>query len=74
LQVVDGWNVIYVLGAYLKTCFVITPRKKKAFIEAVTLGANGAFYSRSLPIMADLKACPYQASLSAGMALRKRWK
>ena len=67
-------DMIYVPGAYLETCFVITPGKKKAFIEAVTLGANGAFYARPLPIMADQKAYPYQASLFAGLAIGKRWK
>jgi hypothetical protein len=67
-------DMIYVPGAYLEACFVILPGNSKSFIQAITLGANAAFYSRSLPVMADQKAYPYQASLFAGLAIGKRWK
>lgn len=67
-------DMIYVPGAYLEACFVIIPGHSKSFIQAVTLGANGAFYSRSLPVMADQRAYPYQASLFAGLAIGKRWR
>ncbi len=36
-------DMVYAPGAYLEVCFVILPGKAKSFIEAVTLGVNGAF-------------------------------
>lgn len=64
----------YVPGLFAEACFVITPSKSKSFIQIVTLGANVAYYAKELPIMADQKAYPYQASLFAGLAIGKRWK
>jgi len=66
-------EIDYVPGAYIESCVVIQPGKNKSFIEVVTLGINAAFYAKDLPIMADQKAYPYQASLFAGIGLGKRW-
>ncbi|MGN6566644.1 MAG: hypothetical protein ACTHJ0_01760 [Flavipsychrobacter sp.] len=75
----DKWSkgldkIQYIPGLFAEACFVITPSKSKSFIQVVTLGANVAYYSKELPIMADQKAYPYQASLFAGLAIGKRWK
>jgi hypothetical protein len=67
-------EITYVPGAYLHAAFVIEPAKNKSFIQAITLGAQGAFYAKNLAIMADQKAYPWQASLFAGLSLGKRWK
>ncbi|GAB3910499.1 hypothetical protein [Mucilaginibacter boryungensis] len=67
-------EIQYIPGLFAEACFVITPSKSKSFIQVVTLGANIAYYSKELPIMADQKAYPYQASLFAGLGLGKRWK
>lgn len=70
-----GLNEIqYVPGLFAEGCFAITPSKSKSFIQVITLGANVAYYSKQLPIMADQKAYSYQASLFAGLAFGKRWK
>lgn len=66
-------EIDYVPGAYLEACVAIQPGKTKGFIEVVTLGANAAFYTKNLPVMADQKAYPWQASLFAGLGLGKRW-
>lgn len=60
-------------GLYAEAAFVIVPNPK-GFIEVITLGANGAFYTKQLTIMAERPAHPYQVSLFAGLAIGKRWK
>lgn len=61
-------------GAFLEAAVVIEPAKSKLLVQTITLGVNGAFYSQSLPIMAELKAYPWQGSLFVGISLGKRWK
>jgi hypothetical protein len=60
-------------GLYAEAAFVIVPNPK-GYIEAITLGANAAFYTKQLAIMAERPAHPYQLSLFAGLAIGKRWK
>lgn len=67
-------EIDYVPGIYLDAAICIQPGKNKLFVQVITLGANVAFYAKSLPIMADLKAYPWQVSLYAGIALGKRWR
>lgn len=67
-------EINYVPGIYLDAAICIQPGKNKLFVQVITLGANVAYYAQSLPIMADLKAYPWQASLYAGIALGKRWR
>lgn len=67
-------EIQYIPGLFAEACFVITPSTSKSFIQVVTVGANVAYYTKDLPIMADQKAYPYQASLFAGLAIGKRWK
>ncbi|MGN6568263.1 MAG: hypothetical protein ACTHJ0_09935, partial [Flavipsychrobacter sp.] len=67
-------EIQYVPGLFAEACFVITPSKNKSFIQVITLGVNVAYYTKELPIMADQKTYPYQASLFAGLAIGKRWK
>lgn len=62
----------YVPGAHFEVAFAILPMKGKTFVQAITLGVNGAFYARKLPIMAEQEAYRGQASLFAGLALGKR--
>lgn len=64
----------YVPGLYLEGAVAIMPGNAKAFIQLITLGINAAYYAKSLPIMADEKAFPYQISLFAGLDIGKRWK
>ncbi|MBS1781023.1 MAG: hypothetical protein JST70_16985 [Bacteroidetes bacterium] len=61
-------------GAYVEAAFVITPKAQKWLVETITLGVNASAYIKSLPVMAELPARPYQVSLFAGLAIGKRWK
>src|SRR5690606_7724449 len=63
----------YVPGAYAEAAVTIIPAKQTWFIQAITLGGNFAFYSKRLPIMAEIRALPWQGSLFVGLALGKRW-
>ena len=67
-------NITYVPGAYFDTALTIIPGKSISFIQEITLGINGAFYTQSLQIMADQKAYPWQVSLFAGLGIGKRWR
>jgi hypothetical protein len=61
-------------GAFAEAAFVIEPAKSKYLVQTITVGANFAFYSQSLPIMAEVKAFPWQGNVFVGLALGKRWK
>ena len=61
-------------GAYFETAIAITPGKNKMFIEVITLGINAAYYEKTLAIMADQTAYPWQVSLFAGLTVGKRWR
>lgn len=61
-------------GIYLEAAFVIEPAPNKGLVQAITLGVNGSVYTKSLRIMAELKAYNWSASLFAGLALGKRWR
>jgi hypothetical protein len=61
-------------GIYLETAFVIEPVPNRGLVQAITLGITGSVYTKSLPIMAELKAYNWGASLFAGLALGKRWR
>ncbi len=61
-------------GVYLEAAFVIEPAPNKGLIQAITLGVNASVYTKSLPVMAELKAYNWSASLFAGLALGKRWR
>ncbi|MBS1780436.1 MAG: hypothetical protein JST70_13980 [Bacteroidetes bacterium] len=64
----------FIPGVYLEAAFVITPKAEKWLVEAITLGANASVYTKTLPVMAELPAKPYQVCLFAGLAIGKRWK
>ena len=64
----------YIPGIYVETAFVIEPAKRKSFVQVITLGFNGAFYTSDLPIMANTPAGNWQACLFAGLSFGKRWK
>ncbi len=61
-------------GIFAEASFAIEPAAHKGFVQTITVGANGAFYTQSLPIMTEVKAYPWQASLFIGFSLGKRWK
>lgn len=67
-------KITYVPGGYADAAFTLEPQKSKVFIQTITLGTQFALYAKSLPIMAERKAYPYQGSLYVGLALGKRWK
>ncbi len=67
-------QVTYIPGGYADIAFALEPVKHKTFVQAVTLGANIAFYAHPLPIMANRPAYPWQASLYAGVTFGKRWR
>ena len=67
-------NISYVPGGYVDAAIAIEPQKSKTFVQAITLGTLFALYTKSLPIMAERKAYPYQGSLYIGLALGKRWR
>lgn len=64
----------FVPGLFAEASFVIEPAPSKGFIEAITLGANAAYYTKPLPVMAEVKAYRYSVCLFAGLAIGKRWK
>ncbi|UOE51302.1 hypothetical protein MTO98_09450 [Mucilaginibacter sp. SMC90] len=75
----DSWSkglseIKYLPGLFAECYFIIEPDRPKAFIKAVSIGGNVAFYSSKISIMADKKAYPYQASFFVGLSLGKRWK
>jgi len=67
-------EITYVPGGYAEAAIVLEPQKSKTFIQSITLGTQFALYAKSLPVMAERKAYPYQGSLYVGLALGKRWK
>lgn len=64
----------FVPGGYIDAAFVIIPAPSKGVVQAITLGCNAAVYTKPLPVMAAVKAFPYQVSLFAGLAIGKKWK
>ncbi len=64
----------FIPGIYGEATFVITPGPQKGLVEAITLGVNGSFFLKSLPVMAELPAKPFEVCLFAGLAIGKRWK
>lgn len=64
----------YIPGLFGECYFAIESDRPKAFIKTIMIGANAAFYSSKIEIMADRKAYPYQASFFVGLSLGKRWK
>jgi hypothetical protein len=61
-------------GLYAEAAFAIEPGKNKFFVQTITLGANISYYTKALPIMAELKATTLQTCVFAGLNLGKRWK
>lgn len=61
-------------GLYAEAAFVIEPVKQKGFVQTITIGGNIAYYTKALPIMAEVKALPWQGSLFVGLSLGKKWK
>jgi hypothetical protein len=61
-------------GAFGEVAIVIEPAKSKYLVQTITVGANFAFYSSALPIMAKVEAYPWQGSFFVGLALGKRWR
>lgn len=61
-------------GVYMEATFIIEPAQNKTVVQAISLGVNGSIYTQSLPILAELKAYPWQVNLFAGLAIGKRWK
>jgi len=75
----DSWSkglseIKYIPGLFAECYFIIEPDRPKAFIKAVSIGGNVAFYSSKITIMADKKGYPYQAAFFVGLSLGKRWK
>jgi hypothetical protein len=67
-------EITYAPGAFADAAIVIEPQQNKTFIKTVTIGANCAFYSKELTLMADQKAKPYTATVFVGLSLGKRWQ
>lgn len=63
----------YIPGAFVSTAVVIEPIADAWFVQTITLGGSFAYYSKKLPILAEVKAHPWHASLFVGFALGKRW-
>lgn len=61
-------------GVYGEAAFAIEPAKNKFFVQTITIGASVAYYTKALPIMAELKATTLQTCVFAGLNLGKRWK
>ncbi len=61
-------------GVYAEAAFIVIPAPSKGFVQAISLGCNGAFYTKPLPILAEVKAYRYQVALFAGLAIGKKWK
>jgi hypothetical protein len=67
-------EITYVPGAFADAAIAIEPLKNKTFIKTITIGGNFTFYSKNLPIMAETKSYPWQASFYVGLSIGKRWK
>lgn len=67
-------DMMYVPGAFCDVALAIEPAKSKVLAETLVVGASVAVYTRKLPVMADLPAYPYQASLYISLMLGKKWK
>lgn len=67
-------EIQYIPGAFAEIAMTIEPTKNKIFIQTISIGANGAFYAKSLPIMADQQSYPWQASLFIGLSIGKKWR
>ena len=59
-------------GLYGEAAIAIEPAKNKFFVQTITLGANIAYYTKSLPVMAELKPIALQTSVFAGLNLGRR--
>ncbi len=64
----------YVPGLYGECAVVITPGGRKAFVQTISLGAQGMLCSARLPLLAEHEGAWYQLRLFAGLDLGKRWK
>lgn len=60
-------------GAFVSGSVVIEPTADAWFVQTITLGGSFAYHSKQLPILALVKAYPWQANLYVGLALGKRW-
>lgn len=67
-------DITYVPGGYVDAAIAIEPQKNKLFVQSITIGTQFSLYSKSLPIMAERKAFPYDGCFYVGLALGKRWK
>lgn len=67
-------KVKYIPGAFLDAAVVIRPVVANGFVQSVTLGTNIAYHTKALPIMAELKAYPWEGCLYIGLAIGKRWR
>jgi len=67
-------EIRYCPGLFAELAFVIEPEKPKAFVKAIVIGGNAAFYTSRIEIMTERKAYPYQAAFFVGLTLGKRWR
>jgi hypothetical protein len=67
-------EIKYIPGLFGEVYFAIESDRPKAFIKTIMIGANAAFYTSKLEIMAGRRAYPYQASFFVGLSLGRRWK
>lgn len=66
-------DITYVPGLFGEAACTIEPGKHAGLVKVVTLGIQGAVYTRELPIMAERKARSWNGRLFIGLDLGKRW-
>lgn len=66
-------EIKYKPGPFAEFAVVIEPVQNSWFIQTITIGGNFAYYFKPLPILAEVKARPWQGSLFVALALGKRW-
>lgn len=63
----------YTPGVYGDAAFTIEPSKQSGLVKVITLGIQGALYTKELPIMVERKAQSWNGRFYIGLELGKRY-
>lgn len=67
-------EVKYIPGLFGDAAFTIEPGKRSGLVKVITLGIQGALYTKELPIMAERKAQRWNGRFYVGLQIGKRWR
>lgn len=60
-------------GIYISPSIVFSPDRPSGFVQQFQIGAQLAFYTRSIPVLLQQRDTPWQASCFVGISFGKRW-